>query len=136
MPLRPEMKIWMALRSVLAAEVGSIAKVEGITQQGANPGTYITVLNSPAPPSRMLLKAGQRHIRTGIMTLVYVAPIGETREFYADKAHQMANCFPEGRKINYSGVCVEIQNEPHVQEGYRDGGDWRVPITVNWRTFA
>lgn len=134
--MRAEMKIWMALRGVLHDEVSAIAKVEGVTNHGTNPGTFITVSNIVAPPVRMHLKAGGPHVRTGILTLVFVAPIGLTREFYDDKAYKIADMFPEGRKISYDGVCVEITNEPHVIEGYRDGGDWRTPVTINWRTFA
>lgn len=134
--MRPEMMIWMALREVLLNEVSAIAKVEGVTHHGTNPGTFITVSNLAAPPLRTHLKSGMSHIRTGTLTLVFVAPIGQPREFYDNKAHQIADLFPEGRKLSYSGICVEITNEPHITMGYRDGGDWRTPVTVNWRTFA
>lgn len=131
----PEMKIWMALRNVLLREVSLIAPVEGVTSPSPS-GTFITVFDTPAPPTKMFIKSQKPHLRSGILTLVYVAPIGHAREVYKNKAIEIAKSFHDGRKLGYQDVCVEISGAPHIQEGYRDEGDWRTPLTINWRAFA
>lgn len=77
-----------------------------------------------------------------MITLVHpIIPVspgfeGRNASVYDEIAGTIANHFADGTEMSYDGVCVKITAQPHVQPGYQEDGNWTVPVSIPWLTFA
>lgn len=98
---------------------------------------YVRVGDVTNAPSRLLLKGGKPNQRGGALMLTYVCPVTRyTTEQCKEMAGKIAAHFVDGTRVKYQGVCVEITDYPHVQDGYEDAGFWTIPVRIPWRCFA
>ena len=77
--------------------------------------------------------------RTGIVTLAYVAPLGYTQERYIELASGLLAYFRPNGFARFQSACVRWGNGsavPRVERGYRDGGYFRTPVIIPWRSAA
>lgn len=132
-----ETNIWLALRrriEALPLPAMPVAWPAAIYEPTI--GTpYLSVNNIITPPRRIMVGKGA-HDRTGTLTIVLVYPIGADVSVSMEIAGNIAAHFPEDYCMAFGGVSVKCRTKAHVQEGYRDGGWWRVPINISWRSFA
>lgn len=99
-------------------------------------GDFVTMGLTFAPPRRVMLANSKKQDRRGTLILTLVSDIGQDWAVYLNEAGDLADLYREGTFLSNGPVCVEIYQAPAIQEGYQDGGRWRVPVTINWRTFA
>ena len=127
-----ETKIWMALKSRIATIPGGlvIAYPAGVYTPGA--AAYIAVDDTNAAPQRVMVSRGP-HERVGVITVSYVAPIGQDFAVYKEAGSAIAAHFLDDLCIKYGDIVVHISKKSHVVDGYRDGSWWRTPVTVQWR---
>lgn len=132
--------IWLALKAAITTAAGSLPVAwpgETFTPptSGADLLPYLAVGKVSAPPRRMLISKG-KHDRSGSVTLVHVAQLGNPAEFYIEKAAQIAAHFEEDTRMRFGTACLRVTSRPHVVDGYRDVGYWRTPVVISWRAFA
>lgn len=135
-----EASIWLALRSAITTAAGALPVAwpdELFTPptSGAELLPYLSVGKVSAPPRRVLIGKGQ-HDRSGLVTLVYVAQLGNPSEYYLQKATVIAAHFVEDTRMRHGSVCLRVSSRPHVADSYRDAGYLRTPIIVPWQAFA
>lgn len=130
-----ESRILLALRTTLTAGT-SFPVVLPTDTEIPRDSDYITFGITYAPPRRVYVKNGQPQDRQGTLIVTLVQDLGQDQAVYTEEAAAVAALYPEGSCHSYSGVAVEVYAVPHIQEGYRDQGNWRTPVTVRWRTFA
>lgn len=130
-----EALIWEALRGRVESLPLSlpIAWPGSVYEPGA--GDWLAVGRTTQPPRRMLIARGP-HDRIGTLTIAYCALIGGDSSWYEKRAGLIAAHFPEDLLLPFGGLTVRIREASHVQEGYRDGGWWRVPVNVKWACLA
>ena len=133
-------EIWLALRARIQTAADPLPVAwpgEAFTPptSGADLLPYLAVGKVSAPPRRVLISKG-KHDRSGSVTLVYVAQLGNPAEFYVEKAAQIAAHFEEDTLMRFDGGCLRVTQRPHVVDGYRDAGYWRTPVIVPWQCFA
>lgn len=97
---------------------------------------FVRVGRVSVPPSRVLIKPGRKQIRTGVLMLTLVYPMGQETKVYDQLGATIAEHFREGTEMRYESVCVSVEFAPHVQEGYQDNGYWTVPVRIPWRSFS
>lgn len=139
MPASTETSIWLALKSAIQNAAGSLpiawpSETFEPPTSGADLLPFLSVGKVTVPPMRVLIGRGD-HDRSGSVTLVYVAPMGNPAEFYIEKAAGIAANFPEDRRMRFGAVCLRVTSRPHVADGYQDRGYWRTPIIVRWQGF-
>jgi hypothetical protein len=74
--------------------------------------------------------------RTGILTLVYCAPLGYSSEWYVEQASGLLAYFRPNGFASFQGLCIRWGNGlavPRIDEGYRDDGYIRTPVIIPWR---
>ena len=85
-----------------------------------------TVIDDETPPEL-----------TGIVTLVYVAPMGHTHEWYIQRASGLLRYFRPNGIARFQSACVRWGNGvavPRVERGYQDAGYYRTPVLIPWRS--
>ncbi|MGA0540730.1 phage tail terminator-like protein [Neotabrizicola sp. VNH66] len=139
-----ETLIWMALkRRVEALDLSPplpVAWPGMVFRPPTDPDTrlvspFLTVTNVSAAPRRLALRRAA-HDRVGVLTIVHAAVAGWPYEKYLETAGQIAAWFPEDLCLPYRGVTVRVSSRPHIVDGYLDGGYWRTPVNIPWRSFA
>lgn len=136
-----ETEIWEALRARVETLPLSlpIAWPAALYEAGKAPWDsrepWLAVGYAKQPPRRILIATGP-HERVGTLTLAYCAPLGRDSSWYEQQAGQIAAHFPEDLRLPFGSVTVRIREAPHVQDGYRDGGWWRVPVAIRWQAYA
>lgn len=136
MAVSTETRIWLALKRRIEALPAPQLPVAW-PASGFEPGdaAYLSVNNIIAPPRRIMVGRGA-HDRNGTLTIVLVHPLGQAVEVMQEIAGQIAAHFPEDHCMVYGGVTVKCKAKAHVEEGYRDGSWWRIPINISWRSFS
>ena len=75
--------------------------------------------------------------RTGMLMVSAVMPLGQDAAVYEDVAGKIVDQF-QGC-IYRNGLTMRLMSASGVTayptDGYRDGGWWRVPVTIPWRTW-
>jgi len=104
-----------------------------VTGTRLNP--FLAVGGANSSPIRITIGPGP-HDRSGILTLVHVAMLGEAWEWYIQKAGGIAEFFVEDTKMKFDQVCVRVTTRPRVADPYRDGGYLRTPVLIPWQLFA
>ncbi len=135
-----ETSLWLALKSAITAAAGALpiawpGEVFTPPTSGAELLPYLAVGKATAPPQRVLIGRGD-HWRSGSVTLVCVAPVGNPAAWHIQKAAGIAVAFPEDRGLVYDGVCLRVTSRPHIADSYQDGGYLRTPIIINWQASA
>lgn len=131
-----DLKIWQALKArIREATLGLHVSFPGEVDL-PGPIRHIVVARLVQAPQRVLIRHNDRQDRRGSLILTDVSPLGSPESLYIRRAADIAGFFPEGLCLTFDGVRVEIYTAPHVQEGYRDGGFWRTPVIISWRSFA
>lgn len=77
--------------------------------------------------------------RTGILSLAYVAPLGYTHEWYIQQASGLLPYFRPNGIARFQSACLRWGNGtavPRVERGYQDGGYFRTPVIIPWRSAA
>lgn len=135
-----ETEIWLALKNAVTAAAAAlpVAWPDGVftpPTAGAELLPYLSVGKVSAPPRRVLIGKGQ-HDRSGSLTLVHVAQIGNPAEWYLQKAAGIADHFAEDTRLRFGSVSLRVSSRPHVADSYRDAGYLRTPIIIPWQAFA
>lgn len=132
-------KIWMALKNRIAEAAGDLAVAypSGETFEppvdGARRLPYLAVGVTFAPPVRQFIGSRKAQGRSGILTVVYVEPLGPAFAAHLEAASKILSPhFAEDTCVEFGGVIVSFPNEMAVQAGYRDEGYWRTPVLINW----
>lgn len=131
-----ETKIWLALKSRIDSLGLSLPIAWPAEKFTAVTSGYIRVGHVSSSPNPELIAAGKKHTRRGVLMLTLVMPMNQNSIVFIDQAGQIAEHFKEGDTVRYGSVCVTITANPHVMDGYEDGGYWNVPVRIPWRTFA
>jgi len=74
--------------------------------------------------------AGDAPQHNGYAQVTVVTPAGEHSVNGLQLADQIAAAFPVGTSMDFGSGCVRIIRQPFVGQGYRDGPDWRTPVTI------
>lgn len=135
-----ETKIWLVMKGHIEALAGALQVAWPGSPLFAPPTSggellpYLAIGTAAAAPQREVLAHRQPQRRIGVLTIVYVAPLGPPIAALIEQAAAaLVPHFREGTCIFYEDVNVEFTAEPAVQDGYRDDGYWRIPVTINWR---
>lgn len=136
-----ETKIWLTIKNHITATVGTLLAVAWPASPLFTPPAaegellpYLAVGTVSAAPQRQFVEHGQPQLRTGVLTLTYVAPLGPPIAALIEQAAKVITPhYREGSCIHYDNVGIEFPSDPAVQDGYRDDGYWRIPVTINWR---
>ena len=131
-----ETQIWLALKSGIDSLPLNYPIVWPAETFTAVTSGYIRVGHVSSSPNPELIATGKKHTRRGFLMLTLVMPLDQDTSVFIDQAGQIANHFKEGATVHYGSVCVTITANPHVMDGYEDGGYWSVPVRIPWRTFA
>lgn len=136
-----ETKIWLALRAQIESIPLPFAKAWPAetftpTHTDGQLTPYLRIGRVTVAPIPVFIDDGKPHQRTGTLIITLVHPMGQVTSVYDEYAGQIAAHFAEGTTMYYSGVCVKITAQPHVQPGYEENGYWTVPVSIPWRTFA
>lgn len=137
MPAATETSIWIALRSRIESLPLSPALPVAYPASTYSPGgeAYLSIGGVTQPPDRRSVGPGSDD-RIGTLGIIYVAPLGQDTAVYTQVAGLIAAHFPKDLALYHGAVTVRVMDSPHVQEGYRDGAMWHVPITIRWRSFT
>ena len=130
-----ETKIWIALKSRIQSIPGGLAIAYPADVFTPGAAAYIAVDDTSAAPQRVMVSRGH-HERVGVITVSYVAPIGQDFSVYKEAGSAIAAHFPADLCMNFQGVAVRVIKDSYVVDGYRDGAWWRTPVNVFWRCGA
>lgn len=141
MKAKVETAIWLALRERVESLPMTIAKAWpaekfDLPYDGPKLLPFLRVGRVSVAPVRVLIKPGKKHTRTGALIVTLVYPLKQDIKVYDQLAGTIAEHFREGTEMRYDGVCVTVENAPHVQDGYEDNAYWAVPVRIPWRCFA
>lgn len=140
-----ETKIWLALRSRIdTLNAGNLlwpgpwpVAFPGSDYEPRVGVPYVAVGRTTATPIRLEINR-RVNDRAGILTISAVMPLGLDPAVYEEAGGLIAQHF--GPCIVFGGVTLTLMsatgNVAHVVDGYRDGGWWRVPVNIPWRTWA
>lgn len=100
---------------------------------------FLDVADIYIAPRRMFINKNVND-RSGSIIISYVGEIGQPSAYYRERGGIIANHFNSTIGLRYQTVCLSLMsdggNSAEVQAGYRDGGWYRVPVVIPWRTFA
>lgn len=136
-------KIWLALRGRIADAADALpvawpaeAFTPPVTSTGLLP---FLAVGDTSTSIRVVISSRGKQERTGIVTVSYVAPLGNPQEWYVQKAASLLDYFPLDMGVPFQGVCVKFGNGvavPRVERGFRDNGYIRTPVIIPWRCAA
>lgn len=129
-------KIWMALSRRAGVAAGSLSPAIPVYgPEVVEPaGECISIKNIIGEPERLDI-SGRIHRREGVFQLIYQRPVAKmSYENALETAGKIASHFTPIESLSFSGVCIEIDSEPTVHEGFRERGLWLTPIRVHWST--
>jgi hypothetical protein len=133
-------QIWMALKTAVANAAGDLP-VAWPAEAFTPPVTSLRLLPFIAvgdvqTATRAVIDRGAEPLRSGILSLAYVASLGYTHEWYIQQAAGLLGAFPVDGSQRYGSVCVRWGNGlavPRVERGFQDGGYFRTPVLIPWR---
>lgn len=133
--------IWMALKERIELIQGWAIAWPAMSPPYAPDGKthFLAVSITTAPPSRLFINRRNISARTGTLSISVMQPIQEPAvQIYNERAAKVAAHFdiPDNAPLVYDGVKVSAPEQPHVADGYRDNGYWRIPVNVGFRAFA
>lgn len=131
-----ETKIYLALKGSVEALGLSLPIAWPAEKFTAVISGYIRVGVVTAAPNPELIANGKKHTRRGYLMITLVVPMNQNSSVFIDMAARIASQFKEGANVRYGSVCVTITANPHVMDGYEDGGYWNIPVRIPWRVFA
>ena len=131
-----ETEIYLALKKSVEALGLSLPIAWPAEKFAAVTSGYIRVGVVTAAPNPTLIADGKKHVRRGSLMITLVTPMNQDSSVFIEMAASIASQFKEGTSVRYGSVCVTITANPHVMDGYEDGGYWSVPVRIPWRTFA
>ena len=134
-------KIWMALRA--GVETLPLAPMPSVAWPGSTfepvSGVQFLAIGEVYTAPRRAMIDQPISDRAGSITITAVQAIGQDPAVYREIAGRIADHFT-GRCLSFQGVKLTLQSEggqtAYAAAGYRDGGWWRTPIIVPWRTWA
>lgn len=135
MAISVETEIWLAIKARIATATALPIAWPALDFAPDAGCAFLQVANVINPPNRLSVGTGA-YDRSGTLALVLVYPMGQPVEVSQEVAGQIAAHFPEDLRLRYGAACVRIERRAHVMEGFRDGGWWRTPINIFWRSFA
>lgn len=97
---------------------------------------YVAISRLTLEPTQVLIDKDRPRLRTGTFFLNYAHPLGPPEEFFIEEASKLAAQVVNPDCLHFQDVCVTVDKQPHIQDGYRDEGLWRTPVAIKWRTFA
>lgn len=136
-----ETSIWMALKARIETLPLSPPMPIVYPAQHYEPGAggFLVLGEVIVAPRRVLIDKPV-HDRAGSITIVSVQPFGYDLTVYKQIGGVIAEYFGSDKCARHNGVTVHFMSidgrTAHVDAGYRDGGWWRVPVIIPWRTWA
>lgn len=136
-------QIWEALRAAVATAAGALP-VAYPGEEFTPPSTstrqlpYIAMGGTATAARAVISRTGALE-RTGIITLVHVAPIGYNAAWYVERASDLLAGFPLDGCSRYDSVTVRWGNGlsvPRLERGFRENGYIRTPVLIPWRCAA
>lgn len=76
--------------------------------------------------------AGEQTISRGQMIATVVVSVGTSTRVANEKADQIANLFPMGRRLPVAGGEIVIMKPANIREGFPQDADWRTPVIVDF----
>ena len=136
-------QIWMAIRARISQAAGALP-IHWPAETFSPPATATGLLpfiavGDTMQTVRALIGSRAKHERSGIVTMVYVAPLGYTQEWYIERAAGLLEYFRPDGVTRFQSVCLHWGNGtavPRVERGYRDDGYFRTPVLIPWRCAA
>jgi len=96
------------------------------------PEAYVEVDYLPNRSERRYLSGG-RLDRSGILQLTLCLPIGSHEITHRERAAQVAAHFPADLRLTEGAMIVVIE-KTDIGRGLPDGGHWRTPVSVYYRS--
>lgn len=131
-----ETQIWLALKNRIQTNPLSLPITWPAEKFTAPAGGYIRAGTVTAAPNRVMIPDGHKYTRTGFLMLTLVMPMNQKTAVFTELAGQLAAHFNDTVKMRYGSLCVSIESNPQVMDGYMDGGYWSIPVRIPWRCFA
>lgn len=137
-------EIWIALRAQLETLDLSTPvwpqwpiAYPGSTYEPAGGRTFLAVGEVLAAPVRRVINRNVKDY-SGSFMVAAVMPIGQDPAVYREIGAKIASHF-EGTIGCGTFLRLTMMSStgvtPHSLAGYRDGGWWRVPVNIPWRTW-
>jgi len=76
--------------------------------------------------------AGEQTISRGKMIATVVVAVGTSTRVANEKADQIANLFPMGRRFSVAGGEIVVMKPADIREGFPQDADWRTPVIVDF----
>lgn len=101
-----------------------------------NPPTrpYLEFRHSPGVAEDITITGDSPVRHRGIFLISVVTDLGQTTGAANGLAQLILGGFPKGLRLTAGDGFVLIENTPNASAGFRDGVNWRMPITVRYRT--
>jgi len=99
--------------------------------QGAMARPYFEVLFPSQTRTGPMLSADVIE-ETGLMAVVVVVKFGAGDDAANDYANAVSDLFPQALTIPITGGLITIEQPANIASGFRDGADWRVPLTIRY----
>lgn len=136
---------WMAIRGTILLAAGSLPVSWPTDTVPFQPPTTATGLlpfiavGDVQTATRVMIDDDASLERTGIVSLAYVAPLGYTSEWYIQRASGLLAYFRPNGIARFQSACVRWGNGtavPRIERGFLDGGYYRTPVIIPWRSAA
>lgn len=75
---------------------------------------------------------GEQTISRGQMIATVVVAVGGSTRTANQKADQIANLFPKGRRLTVAGGEIVIMKPADIREGFPQDADWRTPVIIDF----
>jgi len=134
---------WMAIKARIQSAAGALPVAWPVDTVPFTPPVsgskllpFIAVGDAQTA-NRVLIDDEAEPERTGIVSLAYVAPLGYTHEWYIQQASGFLAYFRPNGIARFQGACLRWGNGlavPRIERGYRDGGYYRTPVIIPWRS--
>lgn len=116
-------------------DAGAIGVVVWENQDAQPALPYLTFEHIPTETMDETIAGGSaRHI--GYVQITVVAATNEFNGPALAIASSIAARFPYGQRLTAGSGQITITKPPHVQRGYPDGINWRVPVRIDYQANA
>lgn len=102
-------------------------------------GNYITMAINATSREDTTLKGGNAILREeGLLNFLVVIGLDVVggEDDANDIADSIAAIFPPASQISINGGVIDFRSTPVIRGGYRDGSEWKVPVTVPYSARA
>lgn len=138
---KTETKIWLAIKSRIDTLLPGYAKAwpyQTFTppSQSGKLLPYLRIGRVSATPARQFVADGKPYLRTGFIVITLVHPLGQKQSYYDELAGTISEHFSDSTDMRYQDICVSVNSDPHITEGFEENGYIQIPVRIPWQTFV